>query len=132
MIFESFEAFKVLENLWVDAWSCGWAVKDNVENELDVESESNFEEESVSPAAAVTLIRTLPSSLRRLHIYGPVDRIYNSLRWLAGHCRDGMMPHLKEIAFDDLESTMATEKLKVMFREAGVRTCSVDMDPISW
>ncbi|GJD03464.1 amidophosphoribosyltransferase [Colletotrichum higginsianum] len=132
MIFESFEAFKVLENLWVDAWSCGWAVKDNVENELDVESESNFEEESVSPAAAVTLIRTLPSSLRRLHIYGPVDRIYNSLRWLAGHCRDGMMPHLKEIAFDDLESTMATEKLKVMFGEAGVRTCSVDMDPISW
>ncbi|WQF90016.1 hypothetical protein CDEST_15030 [Colletotrichum destructivum] len=131
-IFESFEAFKVLENLWVDAWSCGWAVNNSVENGLDVESESNFEEESMSPAAAVTLIRTLPSSLRCLHIHGPVDRIYNSLRWLAGHCRDGMMPRLKEIAFDDLESTMATEKLKVMFREAGVWTCSVDMDPISW
>ncbi|KAK6218547.1 hypothetical protein QIS74_06427 [Colletotrichum tabaci] len=131
-IFETFEAFKVLEDLWVDAWSCGWAVKDNVENEFDVESESNFEEEAMTPATAVNLIQTLPSSLRRLHINGPVDRIYNSLKWLAGHCRDGMMPHLKEIAFDDLESTMATEKLKVMFREAGVRTCGVDMDPISW
>ncbi|TQN67609.1 hypothetical protein CSHISOI_07860 [Colletotrichum shisoi] len=131
-IFETFEAFRVLEDLWVDAWSCGWAVTDNVENELDIESESNFEEESVSPPAAVTLIQTLPSSLRRLHIHGPVDRIYNSLRWLAGHCRVGMMPRLKEIAFDDLESKMATEKLKVLFREAGVRTCSVDMDPTSW
>ncbi|OHW90084.1 hypothetical protein CSPAE12_11310 [Colletotrichum incanum] len=128
--FESFKNFLCLENLWVDAWSCGWAVEDNIESEVEMESESNFVEEAPTPASVTKLIQTLPPSLRRLHIDGPVDCVYDSLRWLALHCRDGMMPLLKEMAFDDLDSKIASEKLKIMFKEAGVKKCRVDTNLI--
>ncbi|KZL85834.1 hypothetical protein CI238_05777 [Colletotrichum incanum] len=130
--FESFKNFLCLENLWVDAWSCGWAVEDNIESEVEMESESNFVEEAPTPASVTKLIQTLPPSLRRLHIDGPVDCVYDSLRWLALHCRDGMMPLLKEMAFDDLDSKIASEKLKIMFKEAGVKKCRVDTNLIMW
>ncbi|KAK1569927.1 uncharacterized protein LY79DRAFT_594588 [Colletotrichum navitas] len=129
---DTFGRFHCLESLWVDAWSCGWAEGDNVETDVEIESESNFLEEEPTPASAVRLIHTLPPSLRRLHIDGPIDRIYDSLRWFANHCRDGMMPRLKELAFDDLDSRIATEKLKSMFREAGVKHCKVDKDIVMW
>ncbi|EFQ25900.1 hypothetical protein CGRA01v4_14305 [Colletotrichum graminicola] len=128
----TFERFPCLESLWVDAWSCGWAVGDDVETDVEIESESNFVEEEPTPALATRLIQTLPPSLRRLHIDGPVDRIYDSLRWFANHCRDGMVPRFKELAFEDLDSRIATENLRSMFREAGVKHCKVDKDIVMW
>ncbi|GJC87208.1 hypothetical protein ColLi_10046 [Colletotrichum liriopes] len=58
--FDSFEKFPCLENLWVDAWSCGWAVGDNIESDVEIESESNFVEEAPTPASVTKCIQTLP------------------------------------------------------------------------
>ncbi|KAK2016113.1 hypothetical protein LZ32DRAFT_636035 [Colletotrichum eremochloae] len=141
---DTFEGFPRLESLWFDAWSCGWAVRDGIETDkeievneigadIEIESESNFAMEGLPTlTSAKKLVKTLPPSLRRLHIDGPMDRVYGNMTCLATHCRDGMMPRLKEVAFGEWNSKFAIDKVRSAFRKAGVNQCKVDKDVIMW
>ncbi|KAK2040952.1 hypothetical protein LZ31DRAFT_603283 [Colletotrichum somersetense] len=145
--FDSFKKFPCLENLRIDTWSCGLAGGDNdqIDSISDDEMESyyaagtwfmsNLTEEGRKAASANRLIKSLPPSLRRLHINGPVtaNRIYGSMKRLSTQCSGGMMRGFKELAVDGLlDSGTATSELRSAFREAGVKICKVDKDIVMW
>ncbi|KAK2027969.1 hypothetical protein LX32DRAFT_721195 [Colletotrichum zoysiae] len=145
--FDSFKKFPCLENLWIDTWSCRLAGGDDdqIDSISDSEMElyydagtwpmSNLTGEGRKAASANRLIKSLPPSLRRLHISGPVtaNRIYGSMTRLSTQCSGGTMRGFKELAVDGLlDSGTATSELRSAFREAGVKICKVDKDIVMW
>ncbi|KAJ3952015.1 hypothetical protein N0V92_011558 [Colletotrichum tropicale] len=72
------------------------------------------------------LLAVLPPSLRRLHLAGEPRRILNSMQWLAENCKPTLLPHLREVAVEDMMlSDPSTEQSLALtceaFAKVGVR-----------
>lgn len=72
------------------------------------------------------VLKVLPSSLRRLHLAGEPRRILNGMQWLAENCKPTLLPHLREVAFEDvmLSDPSAEQFLAItceVFAKVGVR-----------
>lgn len=72
------------------------------------------------------VLKVLPSSLRRLHLAGEPRRILNGMQWLAENCKPTLLPHLREVAFEDmmLSDPSAEQSLALTceaFAKVGVR-----------
>ncbi|KAI8153544.1 hypothetical protein K4K49_007127 [Colletotrichum sp. SAR 10_70] len=72
------------------------------------------------------LLAVLPPSLRRLHLVGEPRRILNSMQWLAENCKPTLLPHLREVAVEDMMlSDPSTEQSLALtceaFAKVGVR-----------
>ncbi|KAJ0288617.1 hypothetical protein Brms1b_009972 [Colletotrichum noveboracense] len=72
------------------------------------------------------VLKVLPSSLRSLHLAGEPRRILNGMQWLAENCKPTLLPHLREVAFEDmmLSDPSAEQSLALTceaFAKVGVR-----------
>ncbi|TDZ29979.1 hypothetical protein C8035_v003546 [Colletotrichum spinosum] len=97
--------FTALENLWLK-------IAYPMQNESDP---NNF-------------IRTLPRSIKRLHLDGGLFVVEDDLKWLSDHYNTGGMPNLEEIAFSWL---FRDGPLGRMWKEQGMDVEEID-DYTTW
>ncbi|KAF9871727.1 hypothetical protein CkaCkLH20_10661 [Colletotrichum karsti] len=113
--YDTLEDFVSLQNLWIDTWGVCHAPNGDPEEATAINS----------------VIRTLPSSLRRVHFSGSTMELQSNLSWLSKSCKPHMLPQLEEIAFECNE--VAFRIIHDVFQAAGVRASrNIETAPVMW
>ncbi|KAF6813062.1 hypothetical protein CMUS01_12920 [Colletotrichum musicola] len=125
ILIHSLRQFTKLENLWLDLGTFAPHHVFNPEG-LDGLADATDEDRNEDWNWGNALLRTLPASLKRLHIwYSCMDRLYSDLEWLALH-----NTNLREVAF---EMPSSGHYLYDLFENAGIKALRrVDDEPVMW
>lgn len=120
--YDTFCDFRGLENLWISS------------GDIHTTYHHVWDGMSVVPGEE-TFLRTLPSSLKRLHVAGWHRNVLHDMRWLARNCRGQGLDRLNEVAFGE-ESPVKWRRTPYAFEEAfariGVRSSRDVGNPDLW
>ncbi|KAF9871728.1 hypothetical protein CkaCkLH20_10662 [Colletotrichum karsti] len=130
-LFDTFEAFASLKNLWIDTKSfttTGGAYGMDFDAEYSDSEDGTDTEQDDGPQN----LPGLPCSLRRLYISEDIEPIVDSLRLLASEC-ELRFPKLEKVVFGEpylLDGPgfdeMGLNEIYRTFRNAGVEACPHD------
>lgn len=124
--------FRKLENLWIDVGSFAPESRFNPEGGMehlldprdraDTEEVREYEYPHLAHLWGNPLVRTLPASLKRFHVWeSSLGYFNNDLKWLVKQRMAGTMPQLEEIGVDEIDA--AGLKAMPKFARSGVSVC---------